>query len=360
MNAVREQADLTKADPFVIRGVTPRSMFYGRQDEEATVSALLSDSSAALLGGRMTGKTSLLQHIMRKTSGDGLLIHYADLQSVGNWRTLAAVISQRWDIEAPAEFAPSHMAEIVRKLKAGDDDARLVIMFDEVDRLLRWDQHHDDEHVPEAFFRACRALSQEGTAQFVFSGERTIAQRLWAPDSPHWNFCRTVPVRQLARKDADRLLAVPLEHLEVTLVDREQFLDHAWARTSGHAQIVQHLGSQLILLLNEREPDERGRLSVADLEQVTGRADFRQHYVRTYMGQATPFERTVCILAARGANTRARLSEELRLRNESSDTVAVEGALRMLDLYGILDITDDLLEFRATWMPEALRLNDAA
>jgi hypothetical protein len=357
MGALRAQADLSKADPFVVQGPTPSEMFYGRTEEEARVSFLLRDSSAALLGGRRTGKTSLLQHIERNLIADGWLVLYADLQAVRSWAEFADVVSMHWDIDVPTQFAPTHVDKAVKELRKRHGADRVVIMFDEVDHFLRWDQDHDGDAVPEAFFRGCRAMSQEGRAQFILAGERVISERLWSPDSPHWNFCQPIRVRQLARKDAERLLASPLEHLDIELVDRAEFLDHIWNRTSGHPQIVQHLGTELIKLVNNRDPDHRMQLTVADLQQITETAEFRIHYIITYRGQATPFESTVCNLAAAGASTAKRLANELASRDLPHDTSAVTSALRMLDLYGIVDIRDDELRFRAEWMPEALRSN---
>ena len=58
-------------------------------------------------------------------------------------------------------------------------NSKVVILLDEIDQLLDWDKQHTSEEVPEAFFRACRTVSQEGEAQFVFSGERMISSRVW-------------------------------------------------------------------------------------------------------------------------------------------------------------------------------------
>lgn len=353
MSALREQADLRKANPFVLQGPTPSGMFYGRTEEEAAVASLLDDNSAALIGGRRTGKTSLIQRLVRSLSAEWMVL-YADVHAIRDWRGLADLMSVQWGIEAPPEFSPTAMTRVVQQLDKRRDERHLVLILDEIDELLSWDQDHSDAQVPEAFFRSCRALSQQRAVHFVFSGERTIAERLWSPDSPHWNFCQPVAIRQLARKDADQLLSRPLEHLELTLTSSDRFLDAAWKYTSGHPQIVQELGSRLVHLLNERDPEHRGRLSVEDLESIAERADFRQHYIDTYFGQATDYEHAVCILIAGGADTLPRLQNQLRQDGMISDAPVVRAALRMLDLYGILDNDHAQLGFRAEWMPEAL------
>lgn len=290
MSAVREQADLSKANPFVVLGATPPPMFFGRGDEEATVTALLNDNSAALIGGRRTGKTSLLRRIERTLTSEGWIVLYADLQSVTDWEDFADLASMQWELDIPIDFRPARIAHIVREIRERHREGPIVLLMDEVDQFLRWDQTHSSPLVPEGFFRACRALSQQGDAQFVLAGERAIAGQLWSPDSPHWNFCRPVPVRQLARNDADQLLVEPLKHLEVRLDDLKRSLDYTWQRTSGHPHLVQYIGAQLVRLLNERGPENRGTLDLADIELVTGTKTYRDQYIGTYRGQATPLE----------------------------------------------------------------------
>jgi hypothetical protein len=360
MSAVREQADLSKANPFVVEGPTPPPMFYGRRDEEATVTALLRDNSAALIGGRRTGKTSLLQMIERTLLGEGWNVLYADLQPVGDWESFADHVSMQWRVDVDVHFRPSLMAALVREIRGRHPDGPIVIMLDEVDQFLKWDQTHTDPVVPEAFFRACRALSQEGKAQFVLAGERTVAGRLWSPESPHWNFCRPVAVRQLGRKDADELLVRPLQHLEVALDDAQPLLDRAWQRTSGHPHLVQYLGGELVGMLNDRDPQHRRTLATEDVARITETAAYRERYVDTYRGQSTPLESSLCNLAAAGITTVARLRTQLDSRNVPHDNVTIRTALRMLNLYGILKTTEDEIIFQAEWMPDALRQSGEA
>lgn len=360
MTEVLQQADLSKADPFVVEGPTRPAMFFGRSDEESAVTALLRGKSAALIGGRRTGKTSLLQRIERTLRSEGWLTLYADLQAVGDWVSFAELISLSWDVEVPPDFRPSAMPAIVREVGKRHGDRPLVIMLDEVDRFARWDGTHRAPLVSETFFRSCRGLSQEGEAQFVLAGERVIAERLWSPDSPHWNFCQPVAVRQLARADADQLLVRPIQHLQVEIADPQRFLDRAWRRTSGHPHLVQYLGRELIALLNDRDPERRRTLTAEDVVKTTDEVSFRERYISTYQGQATPFEKSLCNLAAAGATTLTRLRTRLDSQDRPHDDDTLGAALRMLDLYGILETSGDQLVFRAEWMPDALRQAGAA
>ena len=348
---VLAQADLTKASPFRSTGATPPEMFFGRQQEAADLMSALATSSVAVVGGRRIGKTSLLHRATTTLRSEGWLPFYADLQEAGDWRTFADHVRVRWDVDVESTFAPAALTSIIAQLRTRGNGP-MVLILDEVDQLLNWDQDHGGEFVPEAFFRACRALSQEGAVQFVFSGERTIAERLWDPASPHWNFCRELPLRQLTRDATDALIGDPLRSLGVGIRDPDTALELVWARTQGHPQIVQWLGEELVKRLNELDPSTRTEIGSTDIEAITDQAQYRAHYVTTYWGQATTLERDVTVAIAEGAMTIDAVCSAI---GWEGDRDALWTALRMLTLYGVLDGLKEPLTFRATWMPNALQ-----
>lgn len=352
---ILRNADLTKANPFSTRGVTRPEMFYGRSSEKADLLATLATNSAALIGGRRIGKTSLLQRSAELLSGEGWSPFVADLQEAGDWKSFAAHVSSKWDVSLPKTFAPSHLERLIDQL-AERSQGPLVLLLDEVDYLLKWDQNHRGRYPPEAFFRACRALSQEKAAQFVFSGERTISERLWDPASPHWNFCRPLLVKQLTRSDSDELLSGPLASLGVTFEDHEECMDLQWEFTQGHPQIVQFIGDKLVGLLNDRPSADRSTLNPDSLHQIVDDDEFRQHYLTTYWGQATGFEKLLIGLIVLGSTSVTSLRGTLDERGVDVSGENVAAGIRMLDLYGIVDGMHDEINFRATFMPEALEL----
>lgn len=353
VRTVLAQADLTKANPFNYTGATRREMFFGREQEESQLLNLLSTNSAALIGGRKIGKTSLLQATIEVLRREGRTPYYADCQEAGDWRTFVAHIAPRWNVELSQTFRPALLAELVGQLDACGDGP-VIIALDEVDNLLRWDLEPHEGVVREAFFRACRALSQEGRAQFVFSGERLLAERLWDASSPHWNFCRPVPVKQLDRSAADHLVSRPLASLGVELVDAEETLDLAWMRTEGHPQLLQFIGDLLVRRLNERPATQRGVIDANDVDVVTDTGEFRRTYVQTYWGQAEPLERVLSAFICLGRNDLADLRAGLVELGHHVDPMRVLQALRMLDLYGIAHLTDRGADLRTSWMPIAL------
>ncbi|MEE6296868.1 ATP-binding protein [Georgenia wangjunii] len=355
ISAVLAQADLSKANPFTVMGATRQRMFYGRGAEEALLQHTLTTNSAALIGGRRIGKTSLLQHARDRLGDAGWNVLYADCQAVGSWKSFAEHVNAHWDVRVSSAFSVEAVTSLFAEL-GGRAPGPLVVMLDEVDALLKWDREDPhSEGMREPLFRSLRSLSQEGRAQFVFSGERLIAGVLWDPSSPHWNFCRAIPLRQLARPDAEALLTQPLAALGVRFEQPKKVLDLAWQATSGHPQIVQQLGESLVMLLNERPAESRGVLSVGDVESVVTDSTFIRHYVATYWGQATPTERLVTGLIAAGDGSVEQLARSLTDSHVAHSLEDLEAALRMLDLYGIVDVSGQNISWRATAFPAAMR-----
>ena len=351
MDTVLTQSDLTKVSPYILTNATPERMFYGRDQEAATVLQTVTTNSVALLGSRRIGKTSLIRRLQVELEKGRFQIYFGDCQTVRTWADFADLAKRKWGADLPDDFRPSHMADLVEQL-GSRGDGQVIIILDEIDQLIDWDAHHSEDSVPEAFFRTCRSLSQEGLAHFVFSGERRIANRLWDPQSPHWNFCREVQIAQLERDDAISLITDPLRAMNIEILDIVEFEKEVWDRTSGHPQIVQYLGDRLIRSLDDRADRRSLSLAPDDVIASTNTFEFAEHYLSTYWGQATVFEKSVSRAVAAGAATTGEIMDRLGEVVQSADTLS--GALRMLQLYGIIVERDGQIGMRAAWFNQAL------
>ena len=347
------QSDLTKVSPYILNNATPARMFYGRDREAATVLQTIATQSVAILGSRRIGKTSLIRRVQEELGKMRFQVFFGDCQTVRTWADFGDLARRKWGVGLQADFRPDHLADLVAQLGARGE-GQVVMILDEIDQLLDWDSHPSGDSVPEGFFRACRSLSQEGAAHFVFSGERRIASRLWDPQSPHWNFCREVQLAQLDRTDALSLLVDPLRAMNIDIVSASAFEDEAWARTSGHPQIVQYLGDRLIRSLDDRTDRRNLTLSVEDLIQTTETFEFAEHYLTTYWGQATAYERAVSRAVATGVATSAEIIDLLPLDGTVDAAGTLASALRMLRLYGVVEERDGQLGMRAAWFSQAL------
>jgi len=349
---VLEQSDLTKLSPFVVRGVTPSRVFFGREVEEATLLSTLSTNSVAILGGRRIGKTSLMRHSFERLSGAGLRPFFGDCQTVRTWADFAEMAHGNWGVSLPQDFRPSHLDQLIGALNDGSGRS-IVVMLDEIDQLLDWDRKHSENEVPEAFFRACRSISQRGLAQFVFSGERTIANRLWDATSPHWNFCRPLLLSQLTYAAAASLISEPLEALGVQLLDAQGLAEASWQSTNGHPELIQFVGDGIVQRVNSRD-----RVSVFaspdDVESVTNQFLYAEQYLETYWGQASALERYVSLSLVEGVRTFDQLFHDARTAGFQADAAELTTSLRMLELYGIARQAGAGYELGAQWFRTAL------
>ncbi len=182
VDALLNQSDLTKVSPFILSNPTPSRMFYGR-DTDATVLGTIATNSVAILGSRRIGKTSLMRRVQSDLEDSNFRPFFGDCQTVRTWQDFATLAHSDWDVVLPPEFEPRHLSDLVKQLGARQD-RNVVLLLDEIDQLLDPDRGHSENSVPEAFFRACRSISQAGSAQFVFSGERTIANQSRTPNHP--------------------------------------------------------------------------------------------------------------------------------------------------------------------------------
>jgi hypothetical protein len=353
VDAILDQSDLTKVSPFILSNPTPTRMFYGRDTEAATVLGTIATNSVAILGSRRIGKTSLMRRVQSDLAGSNFRPFFGDCQTVRTWQDFATLARSDWGVELPPEFEPRHLSDLVKQLGARRD-GNVVLLLDEIDQLLEWDRSHSEDSVPEAFFRACRSISQAGSAQFVFSGERTIANRIWDPQSPHWNFCRPLDLMQLTKDAATSLLIRPLQAMNIRIIDEVEFGDKAWEHTNGHPQIAQFLGDRLVRLLDERDDRRELSLGVEEIRQVTDTYEFAEHYLNTYWGQAKPLEKAISLLVGGKAMSAAEVRLALRRQGSRSTDDELMSALRMLKLFGILTEDADVFSLRAEWFPGAL------
>lgn len=353
VSMILERTDLTKVSPFVVRGVTPERMFFGREAEHATLISTLANNSVALLGGRRIGKTSLMQRARTWLDEANFRSFFADCQAVGDWNDFGRVARREWGVDVPQTFKPHFLFDIISQLGKGAEHPP-IFLLDEIDHLLSWDQNHLEHGVRESFFRSCRTASQDGKAQFVFSGERTIAQRLWDPHSPHWNFCRPLSLQQLSRQAAEQLLFNPLQSLQVTIDEQEAFRAAMWRYTGGHPQLVQSLGDRLVKSLNERPKEARSLIRLKDLKNVAECLDFAEHYLETYWGQATDLDRLVSVLVAEGIGTPHDITRRLKRQGITTEDTHMVNSLRILELYGIIRRDGGGYIVNAEWFANAL------
>ncbi len=354
VQAILQQADLARVSPFVTRTATPEQMFYGRDTEQAQVLAKISSRSLAVLGGRLIGKTSFLDRLSHVLHHGGYAPFLADCQSVESWDDFIRLSEHEWRVSIATGSVAEQVAALIAQLAAKADTSQVVILLDEIDRLLTWDRATGPGEKSEPVFRAFRSVSQRKTAQFVFAGERTIARRLRDPHSPHWNFCEPLFLRQLTRAAAGELLVQPLRALQVHVSAQPQFEEAAWRITSGHPQVTQVLGDQLVRALGRRSGSRRTEVAAEDVDAIAESFEFRRLYLDTYWSQTNELERLVGVLLADTPQLPADVRANLETHAIAVDEERLKEILRVLELLGLIQECAQGYELRAQWLTTAL------
>jgi hypothetical protein len=106
--------------------------------------------------------------------------------------------------------------------------------------------------------------------------------------------------------------------------------------------------------LDARSDRRNLTLGADDIVTITETFEYAEHYLSTYWGQATPFERSVSRAIAAGCTASADVLAKLAEVPEQGGDEALFNTLRMLQLYGIIEERVGQLRMRAAWFGEAL------
>ena len=331
------QVDLSVVSPFVISGPVPENMFFGREAEIRLLVENAGKADFAIVGNRKIGKTSLLQRTHRRMEASGhvhpLSINCQTVrQATDFFAAFQAVIEETSPLTTAEDFAA-----IIRERRQRNGKP-LVLLMDEVDRLLA-----DDYAQGEPLAAVWRALAQEGVCHFVFCGSTGLARCLENPHSVFFNFPQAQPLGYLTPDIARMVLTQPLQTLGVALEDEQTIVEGVLHLTSGHPNLVQYIGRELVNAANLR----RERLILnADLEQVQQSNSFTEFYLATIWGEAGPLEKLITLVAPRegfrvGDIETALAGYGITVPNNDM----VDRALKLLCIYAILAKRDKTYRF---------------
>ena len=344
---ILEQVDLTVVSPYVISGPVPAHMFFGRDYELKAIMRTIQDRSYAIVGGRKIGKTSVLskvQRLMEQTSG--FQPYYLDCQHVTHYEEFFGALAVKCQVQVEAAV-PDVLRRIVLRLQRQNGPGVIVLLLDEVDKLLEFDIRQQTR-----LFRMFRTLSQEGLCRFVFCGERQLDGALHDPDSPLFNFASTMRLSYLSVRDALRVVQEPMATMGVLFEDREALPAKIVELSSCHPNIIQAICQMLIVRTNARN-DRMIRWS--DLHEVRVSDEFREFFLEVTWGNATTLERLISVLmAGKPIFTLSEVKQTLSARGCAMASRAIEAALEGLLLISILQKQGSTYSFAARSFPVVL------
>ncbi|MBI1930705.1 TIR domain-containing protein [Candidatus Poribacteria bacterium] len=349
-NCILEQIDLVKVSPYRVAGPVSEKVFFGRAEEEKTLVQKISQRDYALLANRKMGKTSLLNRIAPILNNiPHYQIFYCDLQAVGDYESFYDELAEAYpefgqeiadfDKLNPAELSeptPFDFRKMIRAIKKRNGNRQTILIFDEVDDLLKFDLRFD-----EKLFKTFRSLSQREKVRFIFSGTTTLVRRMRHPDSPFFNFCEPMKIGLLDEKAARQLVTVPMGTLNVTFENEPAIVERILDITARHPNMLQYTCAQLIRRLNEKG---QRTITETDLDLVIASQEFYEYFEGLIWGQATAMEKLIVYLMW---NHREFTKRDVIAAFEERDlpTESVEASLEILGIYSILSRKNNAYTF---------------
>jgi hypothetical protein len=342
------QVNLTTVSPFVTSGPVPNHVFFGREAVLHTIGLEAGTKSFAIVGGRRIGKSSLLARLHNDRLPEaGLRTLYHDCSVTPSFESFMDAPASHWR-RAPPPGAQMTFRDV---LDRPPDGPPLVILLDEADKLVLEDQRQGWR-----LFLTLRAAAHAGRAQFVFSGERGLAEALRASGGPLFNFAGRINLGRLDYRAVEELVRVPMSQMEIDLAGATAVVDLIWKYTSGHPNVVQRLCQRLV----ERTSGALGNRTLAGddvLAAVNEPAFLEEDFLETYWERATPLERIISLLMAPQARAYQLMEiiAMLSVHDLRPRPAVVKAALdRLVELRCLLEHTAQGYQFAVEAFPWAV------
>lgn len=340
-----DQSSISEISPFVINGPVPETMFFGREEEIRNLVENCLKSDFAVVGNRKVGKTSLIKRVEAKLSSSGTARPlWIDCQAVRTSRSFFT----SFEVQTGIPLASRSNNGFSKAIGAFSHEGPMpVLIMDEVDALLA-----GERETGEKLTATFRSLSQAGICHFIFCGSTRLAKLTRDAGSSVYNFPDLVPLTYLKESIVQQVLLQPFRLMGVWLADQDALLGEVFSLTSGHPNLVQMVGKNLVDRVNTRQ--ERV-IQYQDILDLSGDKKFLTDLVTTIWGEAGPLEKIITLQAdAQGFNLatlRSRLSAmKINVREDH-----LEEALWMLQIYSILEEGRDGYRFIPARFPELLR-----
>ncbi len=244
---------INQISPYQTEGPTILT-FFGRHRELQRIMAS-SHNSFVIVGARRIGKSSLIMRVKNELDELGVGSLYLDLESppIKDYKTFLYILEFEFSrsFKRKFHFGASLNQFILAIKNLNRENRRFVIILDEIDELLKFDEGNGYELI-----RTFRRLSHERVCQFILSGFEVLYNSKRDNLSPLFNFGEEKQLGPLDIKDALALITDPMANMGVKYrepSDRKLILDY----TSRHPNLLQFFCKQLIEKIADRDANKR-------------------------------------------------------------------------------------------------------
>ena len=332
LNEILREVDLTRISPFMAGGANLSDrMFFGREGEIKNIAENITKTSIAITCGRRMGKTTLLNRLAQVVlpTRDHQCF-FLNCQPVHDYQEFLTEMMGVWKLP-DMPFNPSQpqsFAHLVHVLTENYGKPP-IFLFDEVDELLKYDSQNQ-----QRLFKQLRALSMDGRAHFIMTGERSVQLHLHDANSPLFNFFGfNLKLSFLDLPSVNKLVVEPLSDMQLDLRDPTPMLDTIFNATSGHPYLVQRLCQGLVQAISRQG---RRIIGPEHIELVLNDSAYQQDYFETVLGQSPLLARVITKLPNLEGVTMRHIQSMLAQHELKPSLSEISAALDVLDLYSVL------------------------
>ena len=339
----------TTQSAFIVEGPVPDAMFFGRAKELAEILRYLGhERSCVLMGGRRSGKTSILWRLHRLMLPDnGFRSVFCGVGAVRTPDEFFQLSTQNMRPEIAAPMSANMPRTVHELLEAPPGDKPYVLLLDEVDKIVDLDRRHG-----WIISSRLRTAVNSGL-RIVICGERTLLSAGQDNSTPLANLGTPLVLGPLEYHDVELLIGDPFSQLGIQLVDPQAICKCVFDFTSGHPNIVQRIGRSLVRGINQRKVK---RVTVADVKAVIAEPAFqRDDFLEIYWEKASNLEKIVSLLMVQDPHARTLPAIVAALAEKCSLTLGAdevyEALIRLTKLRLILKQQPTGFEFAVEAFP---------
>lgn len=364
---ILSKLSLQRVSPYRTAGPA-KATFYGRIGIINRIIGAYA-TSFAIVGARKIGKTSLLYKIKENPPPNTIYI-FMDLELIfANAKSYRPFFrSLKSEIEGVLEkrniFGKFTFGQNFSKLfddltrKLLQKKKKIVFIFDEIDRLIEFDQKYDYK-----LMRLFRAMSQKNHCQFIFAGFKELWHHKRDIRNPLYNFYEEIRLEPLDRGAALVLITKPMESMGIHYrreEDRELILEY----TACHPNLIQFFCKHLVDKIDKHvNVEERRTILIEDIEELfdTKYENYILDEVYMFNTDLSNINKLILILLAEEhPNGKSYSAEEIRNKLSAHGIrVSINDVYRNLKIlvmrFILLDEGRDNYKFALSVFPEILR-----